>query len=69
MQHPQSCRRQLPRRERLRGVFNLLCCHKADSDPYRMLALLKCAERSGGFHEARANAVLPKFDCRRPEGP
>jgi hypothetical protein len=23
-----------------------------------MLALLKCAERSGGFHEARANAVL-----------
>ena len=39
-------------------MFNLLCCHKADSDPYRMLALLKCAERSGGFHEARANAVL-----------
>jgi len=34
-----------------------------------MLALLKCAERSGGFHEAPANAVLPKFYCRRPEGP
>jgi hypothetical protein len=41
VQLAESCRGELSRREKLRGAFNLLCCHKADSDPYRMLALLK----------------------------